>query len=71
MFDKEKMNTHFRNYNHLGFFSPFYFRANNELIIKGVQSEWFCFSPYDKGVPKKAYGCQYTPIISDHKIRLK
>ena len=33
MFDKEKMNTHFRNYNHLGFFSPFYFRANNELII--------------------------------------
>ncbi len=43
---------------------------NNRLIIKGIQSEWYCASPKEKGIPGKIYGCKYSPAISDYEIEI-
>lgn len=45
--------------------------TDNELILQGVQSEWRCEAPDEKGIPKKPYGCEYSPSISNHSIKLQ
>lgn len=45
--------------------------TDKDLIIKGIQSEWHCESPDEKGIPKKPYGCEYSPVISSYSIKLQ
>jgi len=72
-FDQEQLS----NYPHLDkiaiYKDPLYTFAtisNNKIIVKGIKSEWVCKSPSEKGIPEMVYGCKYTPVISDHEIKL-
>jgi len=45
--------------------------TQEQLILKGVASEWYCESPNDKGIPKKPYGCEYSPSISNYSVQIQ
>lgn len=45
--------------------------TEEEIIIDGVKSEWFCKSQEDKLPSEKAYGSKFTPEIKDRTISLK
>ena len=42
--------------------------VNGTLLVEGVRSEWVAPSPFEMGMPKRIYGDEISPEISDYEI---